>query len=68
VVDVFEKTGLWVSSLGATTLDDEDGEKLERLRTAFGLFRKRAAQLTSQIHKALPNLTVHDVTHLVDQI
>ncbi len=64
MVDMFEKTGLWVSSLGANNLDNEDREKLERLRTAFGLFRERAAQLTSQIHKALPALTVHDVTHL----
>lgn len=34
------------------------------LKGAYKTFRERAAALTSQIAKALPNLTIHDVTHL----
>jgi hypothetical protein len=36
----------------------------ERLRSSFVSFRQRAAALAGEIHRDLPDLTVHDITHL----
>jgi hypothetical protein len=59
----FERTGLWRRSLGDTTMDEHFASK-ERLRVAFSLFRGKAAALTSRIVTSLPELTIHDITHL----
>lgn len=60
----FESTGLWGRSLGTSGTNEEEKSGTERLRAVYQGFRKRVAQLTERIATALPNLTVHDVTHL----
>jgi hypothetical protein len=60
----YKETGLWKQSLANSKCDGHDQECLERLRTVYEKFRARASQLTSQIQVALPDLTIHDVTHL----
>jgi hypothetical protein len=56
------------SHLWRSTLAPLSGDKLarerERLRSSFETFRERAAQLSTEIRRDLPDLTVHDVTHL----
>ncbi|WP_051379596.1 HD domain-containing protein [Bradyrhizobium murdochi] len=54
---------LWMKSLKARPNDLHEKER-DRLRVSFFSFRTRVAILASQIQKAFPNLTVHDVTHL----
>jgi hypothetical protein len=58
----YQNTGLWTRSFGQ--ISDANKEQLEQLTAAYSLFRRRAAELTSQIFKSLPALTLHDVTHL----
>jgi hypothetical protein len=62
--DAYKETGLWRHSLGAELPSDSSGDHLNRLRSAYSIFRDRASQLTARISLALPDLTVHDVTHL----
>ncbi len=59
----FEHTGLWKTTLAARD-GDEDAASRERLRTAFLNFRQRVALLAAEIHRDLPDYTVHDITHL----
>jgi hypothetical protein len=56
----FEHTSLWRKSLGSQA----EPKAVERLRTAYLQLRKNVNQLVSQIAIALPDLTIHDVTHL----
>jgi hypothetical protein len=58
----FENVGLWSRTLGMT--DPQNREYLERLTTAFKIFRKRTEKLLNRISSAFPNLTVHDITHI----
>jgi hypothetical protein len=53
---------LWRRTLG----DQSDGlnPQREMLRQAFLSFRDRIAQLVGEIGGLLPELTVHDITHL----
>lgn len=60
---VFETTHLWLSTL-STRQDDPDSAARERLRSAFFSFRQRAGLLAGEIHKQLPEYTVHDISHL----
>ncbi len=50
------------------TLHRQDGDQFaserERLRTCFLAFRERAEQLAGETRRDLPDLTVHDVTHM----
>lgn len=59
----FEQTNLWLKSLG-----DEAGyghsRERERLRTELRSFRGRVSVLVERISSDLPELTIHDVTHL----
>jgi hypothetical protein len=58
-----ERSHLWRSTLNeeiADHLADERG----RLRTSFLSFRERAMHLASGIRADLPDLTLHDLTHL----
>lgn len=57
----FEMTDLWKRSLGDT---QQHPRHSEQLRTAFATFRARAAHLLNKIAAAVPNLTVHDITHV----
>lgn len=58
----YQLTHLWKKSLGSE--QKAHLQEIEGLRTAYLGFRTKADQLTSQIQKALPSLTVHGVTHL----
>jgi hypothetical protein len=60
---IIHNSRLWVTTLAPRT-DDPNGAVRERLRSSFIQFRERAAFLASEIRRDLPNLTVHDVTHL----
>jgi hypothetical protein len=43
---------------------DPHAEPRERLWNALRQFRERAATLANEIHRDLPDFTVHDITHL----
>lgn len=57
----FETTDLWKRSLGH---ESQNIRHIEQLRTAFRIFRDRVAHLLSKIAAAVPDLTVHDITHV----
>lgn len=59
----FCNTRLWQTSL-AQQPDDPADEAREKLRVEFFKFRDRAATLTGEIARDLPEFTVHDITHL----
>jgi hypothetical protein len=60
---VIAQSELWTSTLGSREQDQFfDGR--ERLRSSFLNFRERATYLAAEIRKDLPDLTVHDITHL----
>jgi hypothetical protein len=59
----YEQTKLWKTTLGTTPVQG-DKEALAQLYAAYMTFRERAGALTSRISSSLPNLTIHDVTHL----
>jgi hypothetical protein len=51
------------------TLQDRTGDDMykqarEKLRVSFLSFRERAGLLAAEIHRDLPEFTVHDITHL----
>lgn len=54
-------TGLWQRSLGATTTHQDE---IRRLVSSLDRIRERINLLTQRISDALPDLTVHDLTHL----
>jgi hypothetical protein len=59
---MMDKFALWKSTL-ASQGDGLDGPR-EILRQSFLSFRDRVAALVSTIGSEIPNLTVHDITHL----
>jgi hypothetical protein len=54
---------LWRRAFEAEATPAEN-DSLNLLKATYATFRDRAAALTAQIGKTLPNLTIHDVTHL----
>jgi hypothetical protein len=60
---IFEQTNLWKSSIAPQTADTAS-EARERLRSSFLMFHERVALLAGEIHRELPDYTVHDITHL----
>ncbi len=62
-LDEYKRTGLWAKTLGPQA-EEAENETLSALRATYGVFRTRAAALTAQIAKAVPGLTMHDITHL----
>lgn len=58
-----EQSSLWRSTLASAEADSHQAER-ERLRASFLSFRHRANLLALEIAKDLPDLTVHDITHL----
>ena len=62
-VDVYKSTSLWKRTLEHRG-PDVDASARDRLRTALDTFRTKAGQLTARIAPTLPELTVHDLTHL----
>src|ERR1700737_4145510 len=58
-----ENVPLWINSL-KTKPNDTYATERDRLRVTLLTFRTKVAILATQIQKAFPNLTVHDVPHL----
>jgi hypothetical protein len=57
-------SNLFRSTLAARNHEDQFGVERERLHNSLLTFRERAAHLANEIRKELPDLTVHDLTHL----
>lgn len=47
-----------------TSMDPEGNEARARFRNAFQQFREAAKHLAGEIHRELPDFTVHDISHL----
>jgi hypothetical protein len=62
--ETFEHTRLWQSTLAVVDSADPHAVERERLRASFTSFRSRVAVLASEIHRLLPDYTVHDISHL----
>lgn len=62
-MNAFERTNLWRATLGRRA-DDENAEAREKLRQSYLVFRDRAGDVLKQIAKDVPNLTIHDLTHV----
>jgi Histidine kinase-, DNA gyrase B-, and HSP90-like ATPase len=60
----FEKTSIWQRTLAERGTDDPDNAARSRLRNAFLQTRSRVEPLVAQIGKELPQLTVHNISHL----
>ncbi|MGY2490072.1 HD domain-containing protein [Cupriavidus sp. CP313] len=58
-----EQSSLWLRTLANAEPDLHQTER-DRLRASFLSFRHRANLLSLEIAKDLPDLTVHDITHL----
>ncbi|SNB47479.1 ATP-binding protein [Geobacter sp. DSM 9736] len=58
----YEQTSLW--KIAFDQKDDGLEEPRSRLKTAYQDFRSRVEVLLQQIHKELPSLTLHDITHV----
>ena len=59
----FDRCQLWRTTMQEQSSDLFASER-GRLRTSFLAFRDRAAHLANEIRKDLPELSVHDLTHL----
>lgn len=64
VTYIFENTRLWSGTLAPQGGSGGTAASRERLRSAFMSFRGRVELLASEIHRDLPDYTVHDITHL----
>ncbi len=62
-MEMFEKTKLWSTGL-SDRLNDPQKIVRDRLRSALLDIRTRAGHLTAEIPRALPWLTVHDLSHI----
>lgn len=60
----FEQSNLWKKNLANQGSNDPNAEARERLRQAFVKTRLAVKPLVDQIAKELPDLTMHDITHL----
>jgi len=60
----FEQSNLWKKNLANQGSNDPNAQARERLRQAFVKTRSAVEPLVDQIAKELPDLTVHDITHL----
>ena len=57
-------TSLWRRTLGSEGASELDQVAREKLRSCYVAFRGRAGLLAAEIHRDLPDFTVHDITHL----
>ena len=57
------KSDLWANTL-APQKNDESATARDRLRAAFTTCRQRAGLLAGEIRRDLPQLTLHDLTHI----
>ncbi len=62
--NIFEQTTLWKKNLANQNGDDVDSRAREKLRNVFLAFREKAAILVGEIHRDLPEYTVHNISHL----
>lgn len=60
----YTKSRIFLRTLGEQPAPDEWADPRARLRHALDGFRKRAAVLAGEIHRDLPDFTVHDITHI----
>lgn len=58
-----EQCSIWKQTLSPKN-DDPHRLERERLRASFMSFRERVSMLASEIAKDLPDLTLHDISHL----
>lgn len=63
-LETIEGTRLWQRTLAKGGQEDPAAAARERLRAGFLRFRERAALIVAEIHRELPELTVHDISHL----
>lgn len=61
-MESFKNSPLWIQAFQSK--NDGLDAKRQLLITAFTEFRLRVSYLVNQIHKDMPSLTVHDITHL----
>lgn len=59
----FEDTSLWQSSLGKQIDQDNDEKERDVFRVNLESFREKAAMLSGEIARSLPEYTVHDSSH-----
>ena len=57
----FQGTGLWIRALSADS--EQHASEKERLRAAYKIFWANGCQLSSQISRDLPSLTLHNEAH-----
>lgn len=60
----YTKSRIFLRTLGEQPTPDEWADPRARLRNALDGFRKRATVLAGEIHRDLPDFTVHDITHI----
>jgi len=60
----YEQTRLWRQTLACQLEPDSYAVQRQRLRDAFRSARLRARDLAEKIGRDLPDLTVHDITHI----
>lgn len=60
--NTFQKPALWIRTF--EQVKPAEADKAARLQTSFLIFRKRTASILEKIAHSLPNLTVHDITHI----
>ena len=58
----YERSTLWRSAFAKRRNDPDEADR-QALAIAYHQLRDRAGDLVNQIHAALPQLTVHDLTH-----
>jgi len=58
----YKKSALWNKAF--TPCDDGLNDSRNKLATAYEAFRERVKLLVRQIHEDMPDLTVHDITHI----
>lgn len=63
-MNAIESTHLWQRTLGASSTDATEKRACEKLRAAFAEFRAQAIAIAKEISASVPQLTVHDETHI----
>lgn len=62
-LEIITRTSIWKNSLLAR-VDDPFEKERELLRQNLLSFRDKASHIVSQISRTVPELTIHDITHL----
>ncbi len=60
----YENSSLWQMSLSKRIEDDKYSAERDFFRVNLEHFREKAQLLASEIHRDLPEYTVHDITHI----